>query len=120
MHTYAAKVQAQSLKDSRVEEPKARGPDSTTPPRPNPESSTKAWREKKKDCRRHDQQQRQQEGSTPATGVKVAEPGEFHPRKNQKNRNRSSWTARDPSQVKCYNCQKIDHYAHKCPEPPKN
>ena len=65
-----------------MEKPKARAPEST-PRSSNLELSAKAWWEKKKDRRRRDQQDwRGQKGSTPATGVNVAEPGEANKKKN--------------------------------------
>ena len=82
MHTSVAKAQAQSVKDSRVEKPKARAPEST-PRSSNPEPSAKARQEKKKDRRRRDQRdQRGQKSSTPATGVNVAKPGKANKKKN--------------------------------------
>ena len=120
MHISAAKAQAQSVKDSRVEEPKARAPE-TTSRSSNPESSAKARREKKDRRRQEQRDRRGQEGSTPATGVNAAEPGEANKKKNDdRNRNCSGGAARDFSQIKCYNCQKMGYYANKCPEPSKN
>ena len=55
MHLLAAKTQAQLVKDSEVEELKARAPKSKLRSS-NPEPSVKAWQEKKKDHRRRDQQ----------------------------------------------------------------
>lgn len=37
--------------------------------------------------------------------------------KNHKNQNHLDRIARDPSQIKYYNCQKIGHYANNCLEP---
>lgn len=73
---YTSAAKAQAPKDPRPEEPKARGPESSIfPPRSNnSELAAKVWREKKKDRRRQDKWQ--QEGSTPATGVNAAKPGE--------------------------------------------
>lgn len=125
MHTTAAKanLQSQITKDPRPEESKVRGPESTVstaPPRSNnSESSAKARRDKKKDRRRYDQRQRQPEGSTTATGVNAAEPGEANKKKNN-DRSQNCSTTRDLSRVKCYHCQKLGHYASNCSEPPKN
>ena len=117
----AAKNQSQSIKDPQEEEPKIRAPESTTPRSSNPESSAKARREKKDRRRREQRDRRGQEGSTPATGVNAAEPGEANKKKNDdRNRNRSGGAARDLSQVKCYNCNKRGHYANNCTKPPKN
>ena len=75
------------MKDPRVEEPKPRSSESsstsTAPSRSNnSEFSAKARRNKKKDRRQNDQWQRQQKGSTPATGANAAKPGEANKKKN--------------------------------------
>ena len=114
MHTTAVKAQAQTTKDPKAEEPKARGPKpSLTPQRSNNnELSDKVWKEKKKEQRRRDRERR--EGSTSTTGVNSAHTGKPQKKKNQ---GRSDRASRDTSQIKCYNCQKMGHYANKCPEP---
>ena len=121
MHTLTAKAQAQLIKDFQMEKLKARAPKST-PRFSNPEPSTKARREKKKDRRWRDQQDWQgQKSFTPATGVNAAEPGEANKKKNDdRNRNCLSKAAYDLNQIKCYNYQKIGYYTNKCPKLSKN
>ena len=98
VHILSAKAQAHLVKDSWVEKPKARALESTIPPQSNSELSTKARREKKKDCRQYDQRQWQQEGSTLAIGVNGTEPSKANKKKNDdQNRNCLGGAARDLS-----------------------
>ena len=121
VHTLAAKAQAQLVKDSWVEKPKAWALKLTLCSS-NLESFAKARREKKKDRRQRDQRNWQgQKGSTPATRVNAAKPGEAKKKKN----NNQNWNclgraARNLNQIKYYNCQKMCHYINKCSKPSKN
>ena len=108
----STKSQGSTMKDPRSEEPKVQGTEAPSGPQRS-ESSEKARKEKKKEQRRRDRERR--EGSTPATGVNTAQTGEPHQKKKKKHR--SDKAPRDTSQVKCYNCQKMGHYATTCPEP---
>ena len=120
MHTIMAKVnsQPQTKIDPRPEESKARGPKLLTAPpcSNNFRFSAKAWWKKKKNYYQNDQQQRQQDDPTPATRVNVAEPAEVNKKKNN-DKNRNCLMICDLSRVKCYNCQKLGHYANNCPKP---
>lgn len=51
-----ASTQGQSIKDPRVEKPKVQAPESTIPRFSNLEPSIKAWRKKKKNCHKQEQQ----------------------------------------------------------------
>ena len=110
--TNSTKSQGSAMKDPRTEEPKVRGTKSSSRPQRS-EFSEKARKEKKKEQQQRDQER--QKGSTPATGVNTAQTGEPHQKKKKKHR--SDKAPRDTSQVKCYNCQKMGHYATTCPEP---
>ena len=104
----STKSQGSTMKDPRSEEPKVRGTESSGLQRS--ESSKKARKEKKKEQRRKNRER--QEGSIPAAD------GEAEPhQKKKKNQGHSDRVSRDTSQIKCYNYQKIGHYANKCPEP---
>ena len=112
--TGKAQDQGSSMKDPRVEEPKSKPQEpKLSALQQQTEASEKARKKKKKKGRRYGRDH--QEGSTPATRVNAAQPGE--PKKKNDNKNCSDRTARDLSQVKCYNCQKMGHYCRRCPEP---
>ena len=114
-HSTVSKSQDSAMKDPQVEEPKIRGAELLPGPQRsnNNELSHKAWKEKKKKQRRRDRER--QKGSTPATGVNAAHTSEPH--QNKKNQGRLDRASHDTNQIKCYNCQKLDHYANKSPEP---
>ena len=117
-HSTTAKAQGQgsSMKDPRVEKPRSKlqKPKSSTPQQ-QAEAFKKAHKEKKKKGQQYGRDC--QEGFTPTTGVNAAQPGEPKKKNDDKNRDCSDRTARDLSQVKCYNCQKMGHYSRKCLEP---
>ena len=94
-----AKNQGQSIKDPRKKKPKTQALEST-PRSSNPESSAKAWREKKDHCRREQRDRQGQKGSTSASGVNATEPGEANKKKNDdRNRNHSGGATCNLSQV---------------------
>ena len=62
----------------------------------------------------------QLEGSTPATGVHVAKPGEQGQKKKNKNRCRSDKMTDDVSQVMYWNCNQKEYYSNTYPKPSKN
>ena len=107
-----AKGQGNAIKDSRLEEPKVRDTEAPSGPQRS-ESSKKARKEKKKEQQQRDREHR--EGSIPATRINTAQTGEPH-QKKKKNQGRLDRVSRDTSQIKCYNCQKIGHYANRCPK----
>ena len=103
------------MKDPRVEEPRSKLQEpKSSAPQQQAEASKKACKEKKKKGRWYNRDC--QKGSTPATGVNAAQPGELKKKNNDTNRDYSDRTACDLSQVKYYNCQKMGHYSRKCPE----
>ena len=108
----STKSQGSIMKDPRLEESKVRGIEAPSGPQ-HSESSKKAWKKKKKEQRQRDRER--QKGSTPATRINTAQTGE--PYQKKKKKHRSDKAPRDTSQVKCYNCQKMGHYATTCPEP---
>lgn len=77
-------------------------------------------KERKKDHHNQDQEQKPK-GSISATEVNIAKPGELN-FKMKKNKNQTclNGLAYDLSQIKCYNYQKLDHYASTYSEPLKN
>ena len=105
-HTTAHKVQIQGAV-SRGDESRGKGPASTlASTSTDPESSHKARKDKKKKQHR-DKRDSRESKDTPASGVNVTEVGDKKKRRKRK----------DPSEVTCYNCNKLEHYADKCPEP---
>ena len=61
---------------------------------------------------------RQQRGSTPATGVNAAKTGEQ--KKKNKDQSRSDRATQNVSQVMYWNCNQKKHYSNAYPEPSKN
>ena len=111
-----ASTQGNSIRDPRTEESRSKPQEpKASAPQHQAEASEKARKEKKKKDRRRDRERR--EGSTPATGVNTAQTGEPHQKKKKKHR--SDKAPRDTSQIKCYNCQKMGHYATTYSEPKK-
>ena len=104
------------MKDPWTEDPKVRGIKlASSPPQHsnNNELFDKARKEKKKKRRWRDQ--KRWKGSTPATGVNSAHTGELYQKK--KNQGCSDRASHNTSQINCYNCRKMGHYAIKCLEP---
>ena len=108
----STKSQDSTMKDPQSEEPKVRGTEALSGPQRS-ESSEKAWKEKEKEQWQKDRER--QEGFTPATGVNTAQTGKPHQKKKKKHY--SDKAPCDTSQIKCYNCQKMGHYATTCPKP---
>ena len=117
MHTTAGKAQVQTTKDFRAEEPKA------WPQKARPQQQQQQQAETTKKSRKKKDRQfaRDRQGSTPATGVNSIQSGEPNQKKKNDDKNQSRLgldkTPRDLSRVKCFNCQKMDHYANTCLEP---
>ena len=112
-HTTAHKVQTQVAVNREDNSKTSKGPASTpvSASTQDPKSSDKARKDKKKKQYR-DKRDSRESRDTPASGVNVTEVGDKKGRRKRK----------DPSEVTCYNCNKLGHYADKCPEPrkPKN
>ena len=111
-----AKSQSSTMKDFWMEKPKIQGIESVShPPQRsnNNKFSDKAWKDKKKERCQKDWERR--EGSTPVTGANSTHTGE--PPQKKKNQGRSDRASHVTSQIKCYNCQKMGHYANRCPKP---
>ena len=112
--TAKANTQGQPMKDQRVEEPKCKLQESKASAfqrSDNAKTSKKAWKEKKKNDRKHRQFRRSDDefpSATTATGGNTTN-----------NSAGGSRPQKDVSQITCYNCNKKGHYATKCPEPPK-
>ena len=110
------------MKDPQVEElKKPQEPKTSTLQRSeNAETSEKAWKEKKNNCRhqcnhRAPKDGRLQKRSTPATGVNnTSIAGGGNSRRNQ---NRGA--RQDPAYTTHWNCNIKSHYAIKWPEPSK-
>lgn len=102
-----ANIQGLAIKNPRVEEPKARAPESLALPRSNNlESSAKSQWENKKNRRRQKQQDRRdQEGSTLAIVVNASKPGRANKKKNNdknhdRNRNQNCFDRTAPDMSK--------------------
>ena len=112
-HTTAHKVQTQGAVNRGDNSKTSKDPASTpaSASTQDPESSDKGRKDKKKKQHR-DKRDSRESRDTPASGVNVTEVGDKKGRRKRK----------DPSEVTCYNCNKLGHYADKCPEPrkPKN
>ena len=106
-----AKSQGSTMIDSRSAEPKFWGKKSLSGSQQS-ESSEKAWKQKKKKQRQKDW--KRQKNSTPATGVNAPLTSELYQKK--KYQDCLDRASRDTSQIKCYNSQKLGHYANKYPE----
>ena len=107
-----AKSQGSAMKDPWTEEPKVQDIESLSGLKRS-EFSTKARKEKKKKQQQKDRAR--WKGSILATGVNTAQTKEPHQKKKKKHY--SDKPSRDTSQIKCYNCQKMGHYATTCPKP---
>lgn len=95
-----------------MEKPRSKPQEPKAPATQQPEFSKKAHQEKKKNRRNW----RQHEGSTPATRITAAKPGEPSQKKKNKNWNHLDRTPCDFSTIKYYTCQKMDHYSNDCLE----
>ena len=105
-HTSAHQVQAQEAMSYGEDSKAFKAPAST----PESESSDKARKEKKnKQYKGRRDSREPTDSTTPATGVNVAEVGDKKKKKKKKKR--------DASEVTCYNCNKLGHYADQYPEP---
>ena len=103
-----AKSQGSPMKDPRVEEPKFRTQEATSPYRPESTetSDRKTRKERKKQRRLEHEWARNNSGSAPTTKVNAP--------------NVASTTRKDLSHITCFNCDQKGHYATQCPEPKRD
>ena len=103
----AAKVQTQGTKNSYPEELKVK----KVRPTPSQAKANKPSKQARKEKKKKRHQERRDKDQTLAS---TANATEVQQKKKKKPRDR------DVSKVMCFNCNKKDHYASTCTEPPKN
>ena len=110
-----ASTQGNSIKNPKVDKPKA-WPQEVQPQQQQQQQQQQQGEATNRPQKKKGRQfcQKQCRGSISATGVNAAQPGK--PKKKNNDKICSDRTARDLSQVKCYNYQKIRHYSRKCPK----
>ena len=109
-NTTIAKSQSSAMKDPRSKKPEVRGTKLSSGLQWS-ESSKKAQKEKKEQRRRDRERQK---GSIPTVDINVAQAKPHQKKKKKHHLGKVPW---DKSQVKCFNCCNLGHYANACPEP---